>query len=89
VRGVLDGIVSDYHNYVKARIDMLQESLVQDEQDKARRQNANPMPLKVFQDEYEATLKHEVIEKSVKMTADVATEFIYKLMTKPKTHAST
>jgi len=89
VRGVLDGIVSDYNNYIKARIDMLQVSLAEDEAEKARKQNATPMPVKMFQDDFEATLQRDVIEKSVKMTADVATEFITRLMSKPKKSVAT
>lgn len=46
------------------------------------------MPLKTYQETFEKTSK-DVIERSVKLTADVATDFIAKFLCKPKKDAET
>jgi hypothetical protein len=47
------------------------------------------MPVKTYEDQFKATLQHEVIEKSVKRTANVATDFFYKMLHKEKKNAGT
>jgi hypothetical protein len=81
VRGVLDLIVSDYNNYTKARIQFLQQQ-VDDENENIILRTMDPMPVKTFQNEFKETLQREVIEKSVKLTANVAIEFLFKLLNK-------
>ena len=66
---------------------MLSQSLTEDEKNKLKQQE-NPMPLKTYQDTFEKTSK-DVIEKSVKLTADVATDFITKHLCKPRKDAET